>query len=173
VPRIKRVCLKSKALTPNSKELLGMKKVSISKLPMVAVMHGAHAMMNGAAKYGKYNWRDKRVIASIYVDALFRHVMGWFEGEETAKDSGVHHLGHAIACAAILLDALETGSLIDDRPVVGKGDLAARVLERLAGIIQKSGCEGMRREGHRRRNKLQTPSLSPVPHHQTEGRTRK
>lgn len=79
-------------------------------------------MMNGAAKYGPYNWRGNPVVASIYVDALMRHVMAWFdEKEEFAEDSGVHHLGHALACCAILLDARETGNLADDRPVQGKG----------------------------------------------------
>lgn len=121
----------SKADTANPKDLVGNKKVSVTKLPSVAILHAARAMMDGAEKYGPYNWRAKKVIASIYVDAAIRHLLTWFEGQETAKDSGVHHLGHAIACEAILLDALETGNLVDDRPTVGTGDLADRVLERL------------------------------------------
>src|SRR5271170_2026203 len=70
----------SKAETANPKDLLGAKKVSISKLPMVAVLHGAHAMMNGASKYGPFNWRSKKVQADIYVDAAMRHLAAWFEG---------------------------------------------------------------------------------------------
>lgn len=124
----------SKAETVNPKDLLGAKKVSISKLPMVAVLHGAHAMMNGAAKYGPFNWRSKKVQADIYVDAAMRHLAAWFEGEENAEDSGVHHLGHAIACCAILLDAQETGNLVDNRP--GNGQFS-RVLERLNTVIKK------------------------------------
>lgn len=126
----------SKAATPNPKDLFGSEKVSISKLPFVAVVHGAHAMMDGAEKYGPYNWRDKPVIANIYVDALMRHVMSWFEGQETAGDSKVHHLGHAIACAAILLDAQETGNLIDNRPICGKPDKLDVVLQRLKEVIK-------------------------------------
>lgn len=125
----------SKAETSNPKDLFGSLKVSISKLPVVAVIHGAHAFMDGARKYGPYNWRAKKVIASIYIDAAMRHLMDWFEGEETAKDSGVHHLGHAIACCAILLDAQETGNLVDDRPN-GQG-VATRVLERLEQVIKE------------------------------------
>ena len=49
----------------NPKDLIGAKKVSITKLPPVAVLHASHALMNGAAKYGAYNWRDNAVIASI------------------------------------------------------------------------------------------------------------
>lgn len=111
--------VQSKAETPNPKDLMGAKKPSMTKLPAIAVAHGNHAMMNGAEKYGSYNWRAKKVIASIYVDAAKRHLDAWFEGEEVADDSGVHHLGHAIASIAILLDAQTTGNLIDDRPVVG------------------------------------------------------
>lgn len=126
----------SKATTTNPKDLLGAQKVSLTKLPAVAVAHAAMAMMDGAKKYLPYNWRAKEVQASIYVDAALRHLYDWFEGQETATDSGVHHLGHAIACCAILLDAQETGNLIDDRPVCGQPDLMDRVLNRLAEVIK-------------------------------------
>lgn len=132
-----RVIPKSKATGPNPKDLIGAKKISISKLPAIGILHGAHAMMNGADKYGPYNWRDKAVQASIYVDAAMRHLTSFFEGQEIATDSGVHHLGHAIACCAILLDAQATGHLIDDRPVCGDPDKVDRLLQQLAETIQK------------------------------------
>lgn len=126
----------SKADSTNPKDIVGSTKVSISKFPAVAIVHGAHAMMDGADKYGAFNWRAKQVQADIYVDAALRHLTAWFEGEEVAKDSGVHHLGHAIACCAILLDAQETGNLIDNRPVVGNSNLVLpAVLERLQAAI--------------------------------------
>lgn len=101
----------------NPKDLVGNAKVSISKLPAIAVIQGAMAMMDGAGKYGPYNWREKDVIASIYVDAALRHLYCWFEGQRNASDSRVHHLGHAIACCAILLDAESIGHMVDDRPL--------------------------------------------------------
>lgn len=107
----------SKANSTNPKDLLGNAKVSYSKVPAIAVAHTAMAMMDGAAKYGAYNWRDKDVVASIYVDAAKRHLDCWFEGQRTASDSKVHHLGHAMACCAILLDAEAKGKLVDDRPL--------------------------------------------------------
>ena len=126
---------KSKALTSNPKDVFGARKVSLSKLPAVAVAHGAHAMMDGAQRYGAYNWRDKAVIASIYADAAKRHIDAWFEGQRAAKDSEVHHLGHGIACLAILLDAEATGNMIDDRP---EGDgVADRVFDEIAAIIER------------------------------------
>jgi hypothetical protein len=120
----------------NPKDLVGVRKVSLTKLPPVAVLHAAHALMNGAGKYGPYNWRDRAVRASIYVDACERHLNAWLDGEEDATDSGVHHLGHAIACLAILLDAQEAGKLVDDRPLQNAGGFC-RVLDRLNRRIAK------------------------------------
>ncbi|WP_024517062.1 dATP/dGTP diphosphohydrolase domain-containing protein [Bradyrhizobium sp. Tv2a-2] len=100
----------------NPKDLVGVKKVDLSLFPSIAHAHGAHAFMDGARKYGPYNWRENAVLARIYLAAAKRHLDYWEAGEETAKDSGVHHLGHAMACLAILLDAQATGNLIDNRP---------------------------------------------------------
>lgn len=107
----------SKATTTNPKDLLGSGKVSLTCVPPVALLHEACALMTGDWKYGAYNWRAKPVVARIYIDAALRHIHAWFDGEEYAQDSGVHHLGHARACMAILLDAMETGNLVDDRPI--------------------------------------------------------
>lgn len=113
----------------NPKDAIGFKKVNLFLLPPAAAAHAAHAMMDGAKKYGPYNWRDKKVIASVYVAACLRHIACWQEKEERAKDSGVHHLGHAIACLAILLDCQETGNLIDDRVDGGK---VPEILDRIS-----------------------------------------
>jgi len=99
----------------NPKDLLGAKKIDLSLFPDVAVLHGAHAMFDGAGKYGPYNWRTKHVRATVYITAARRHLLAWAAGEEYAEDSGVHHLGHVLGCVAILLDAQQTGALLDDR----------------------------------------------------------
>ena len=117
----------------NPKDRVGATKAPLTLLPPVAVLHGAHAMSNGAAKYGAYNWRGHPVIASIYLDACLRHVHAWHDGEERADDSGVHHLGHALACLAILLDAQATGNLVDDRPK-GGGAFAKALVDVNAAI---------------------------------------
>lgn len=103
----------------NPKSAFGVKKPPLHLIPPVALAHEAMAMGNGAAKYGPYNWRENSVAASIYVAAALRHLLAWHEGEELAEDSGVHHLAHARACLGILLDAMEGGNLIDDRPLKG------------------------------------------------------
>lgn len=115
----------------NPKDLLGTKKVSLSKFPAVALAHGAHAMMDGARKYNAYNWRSNKVITSIYIDAAKRHIDEWFDASvETASDSGVHHLGHAMSCLAIILDAQATGNLVNDRPVPGAYDKVIKELQK-------------------------------------------
>lgn len=103
----------------NPKDLIGIKKVPLDLLPTAGLVHEALAMRNGAAKYGPFNWRDKKIQARIYIAACQRHLLAWLDGEDYAKDSGVHHLGHAKACLGIILDAIETESLHDDRPLPG------------------------------------------------------
>jgi hypothetical protein len=100
----------------NPKDRIGRAKVSLTSIPAVALLHEACAMMNGKAKYGPYNWREHTVGATVYVDAIWRHLMLWYEREEEAEDSHVHHLGHVAAGTAILLDAQAHNNLIDDRP---------------------------------------------------------
>lgn len=122
------------SLGTNPKDLLGDKKVSITTIPSSAIILIAQAMMNGASRYGKMNWRENKVQGHIYIDATMRHLLAWFDGEEKAQDSGCHHLAHAAACLCILLDAIETGNLVDDRPVKGA---AAQVLERINNQLKE------------------------------------
>lgn len=123
-----------KTLGSNPKDLLGVKKVSMSKIPPIAIAHEALAMMDGAGKYGSFNWRGNGVQAMIYIDALLRHVMLWVEGQEQAEDSGCHHLGHARACLGILLDAQATGNLVDDRPT-GASEKLEEAFDQIAAKI--------------------------------------
>ncbi len=100
----------------NPKDAIGRAKVDLSLIPAPALMHEAAAFMDGAEKYGPYNWRDNSVAAMVYVAASMRHINQWVSGETAASDSLVHHLGHARACLGIILDAIAAGKLVDDRP---------------------------------------------------------
>lgn len=99
----------------NPKQAFADGKVPLDAFPDTAAMLGALALMDGALKYGRWNWRASGVRAAIYVAACRRHLMAWYNGEEDAED-GVPHLGHALACLAILVDARACGRLRDDRP---------------------------------------------------------
>ena len=102
----------------NPKSVFGMAKPGISGIPPVALLHCGRGMEDGVNKYGLTNWREHSVSAAVYYNAAFRHLASWWDGEQNASDSGVHHLGHVMACCAILLDAEAGGCLIDDRPSI-------------------------------------------------------
>ena len=103
----------------NPKTRFGVLKPNLFLVPPASMLYQALAMQDGARKYGPYNWRQNEVTASIYVAAAMRHLLAWIDGEELAPDSGVPHLAHALACLGIIVDAKETGKLIDDRPLTG------------------------------------------------------
>lgn len=110
----------------NPKDQVAQLKIDLSLVPPAFLAHTAHAMMDGARKYGAYNWRGKKVKARVYVSACMRHLLSWLDGEERALDSYVHHLGGAAACLAILLDAGCNDCLVDDRPPASiSGDMAS------------------------------------------------
>lgn len=116
----------------NPKDALGIKKPPLNLNPASALIHMSMAMANGAKKYGEFNWRKKKVKASIYIAAAERHMKEWYDSRvENADDSCVHHLGHAMACFAIILDAQETGNLVDDRPEPGA---TAALIKRLTDV---------------------------------------
>lgn len=104
----------------NPKTRYGVAKPSMGVVPTDAMIHLMLAMQNGAKRYGPFNWRDNSVAGSVYYSAAMRHLMAWFDGEDVASDSGVHHIGHVMACCAIILDAYENGNLVDDRPKPGR-----------------------------------------------------
>lgn len=119
----------------NPKDVQGMKKPPLHLVPSIALMHEAMAMLDGASKYDPYNWRDKSVMATVYVAACKRHLDLWLERQECATDSDVHHLGHARACLGIILDAQETGCLTDDRPERGAADVLESMYDRFRPTI--------------------------------------
>lgn len=104
----------------NPKEAAGAKKPAVwSVFPRWVSLLVGRVMQTGAAKYGKFNYRDTAIAISTYEDAMERHAQLWFDGEDNDSESGVSHLAHVIACATLLLDAQATGKLVDDRQKTG------------------------------------------------------
>lgn len=101
---------------PNPKQRFGDLKVPLALFPNTAIVYGALAFGEGASKYNPYNWRTDPVEAMTYLHALDRHIGAWRNRQDFDPRSGFPHLGHALACVAILIDATEFGSLIDNRP---------------------------------------------------------
>ena len=99
----------------NPKDIIGSSKLPLHLWPSTATAMGCLGFLDGALKYGRSNFRAVGVKASIYVDAAKRHLDAWFEGEDLDPDSGLPHLSHALACCAILAEALAKKNLTDDR----------------------------------------------------------
>jgi len=99
----------------NPKTLVALSKPRLSDVPPVALFALGAAMSDGASKYGRFNYRDTSVTSSVFYDAIARHLVDWYNGEDYAHDSHVHHLGHIMASCAILLDGELHGTLNDDR----------------------------------------------------------
>ena len=99
----------------NVKTAAAAGKPSLASVPPVGFFAMGAAMADGARKYGRFNWRETTVTSSVFYDAMMRHLLAWWNGEDHALDSLVHHLGHLQAGAAIIMDGELSGVLNDDR----------------------------------------------------------
>ena len=65
----------------------------------------ARALTWGATKYGDDNWREVSELQNRYFAALRRHINSRRRGEVYDKETGLHHLAHAMACLHFMLAA--------------------------------------------------------------------
>lgn len=101
----------------NPKDAVGTRKWrQFATVPFTAITEIGLAMLEGARKYGRHNYRVAGVRASVYVDAAMGHIMQWWEGEDIDKDSGLNHITKALATLAVLRDAMINDQVNDDRP---------------------------------------------------------
>jgi hypothetical protein len=100
----------------NPKDVIGTSKAHLELVPDTAVALMSLAFLEGALKYGRFNWRVAGVRASVYRAAGDRHRKKWWNGEWADPKTRVPHLASSMACDAIILDAHVCGKLIDDRP---------------------------------------------------------
>lgn len=117
----------------NPKDAIGDKKVPLWLCSPIAKAHWAVAQFVGMIKYGAWNWRSAGIRSSIYLSAMQRHLDAYMSGEEVDPTDETSHLGHIMACAAILIDAKAAGKLNDDRPPsVGLRETYAAVEKQMA-----------------------------------------
>ena len=90
------------------------KKKDLSLIPLVAEEAIAGALMYGEKKYGRYNYCNGHE-ASQLIAAAKRHLSSWMSGEELDPESGMSHLGHAMANCVMLLHQQQLGTLRDNR----------------------------------------------------------
>lgn len=100
----------------NPKDAIGISKAPMSTVSAAVLMEVGVAMLEGASKYGRHNYRAAGVRASVYYDALMRHAMAWWEGEDLDPDSGMSHITKAITTLVVLRDAMLQDKFTDDRP---------------------------------------------------------
>lgn len=119
----------------NPKDAVGTKKWrQFCTVPMTIIWELGVAMLEGARKYGRHNYRVAGVRSSVYVDAAMGHITQWWEGEDLDPDTRLSHLTKAMASLAVLRDAMIRGKMVDDRPP--KTDLDA-VRANLQGIVDE------------------------------------
>jgi hypothetical protein len=151
IPRIvERHCDVSSAIDAvkdtNPKDAIGVLKVALSYVSLPVILEVALGMMEGGFKYGRHNYREAGVRASVYVDATFRHLALFWEGEDydpdifaiTADANGengvrVSHITKAIASLTVLRDSMIRGNWVDDRPPA----VAPGWLVKLSGDVKK------------------------------------
>jgi hypothetical protein len=100
----------------NPKDKIGSRKIDVGLVPDSAIVGMAIALTEGAVKYGRFNWRIAGVSARIYHAACRRHLKKWWNGQDEDTATTVHHIDNAMACLAILRDAMLYDKLTDDRP---------------------------------------------------------
>jgi hypothetical protein len=100
----------------NPKDAIGIRKAPLSTVPGNVLAEIGVAMLEGASKYGRHNYRSAGVRASVYYDAAMRHLIAWWEGEDTDPDSGMSHITKLLACMTVLRDAMHQDMWEDDRP---------------------------------------------------------
>jgi hypothetical protein len=119
----------------NPKDSFGSAKLDLGNVPYTLMISAAMAFLEGALKYGRFNWRIAGVRASIYHAALLRHVAKWWNGQDRDKATKVHHLDNAIACLTIIRDAELYQMLTDDRPPCPDPDAMAKLIDDSAATV--------------------------------------
>jgi hypothetical protein len=108
-----------------------VQKTQFDLVPPEAIKAMADAFADGAKKYGPHQWEpeyynmvdtsrgsQKKISVMETYAALMRHLHFWISGIKTAEDTGLSHLDHVLARAAMLKtwEAREELDIIDDRP---------------------------------------------------------
>lgn len=128
----------SPVVDENPKDAIGSRKVPMSVLPGPVLAETACGLFEGALKYGRHNYRLADIRASVYYDATMRHLMDFWEGEDTDPDSALSHITKAIASLMVFRDGMMNGKWIDDRPPrPADPDWLKKLNERVVALIEK------------------------------------
>ncbi len=121
----------------NPKDSVGVSKPPMSTVSAVVMAEVGVAMLEGACKYGRHNYRSVGVMSSVYYDATHRHLTAWWEGQDDDPDSGLSHITKAIASLTVLRDAMIFDKLKDDRPPKAPEGFFLKLSEKAKAIKAK------------------------------------
>ena len=121
----------------NPKDALGIKKPSLTTIPFPVLYEVGTAMLEGACKYRRHNYRIAGVRVSVYIEAAFRHLAAYWEGEDIDPDSGLHHVSKAIASLVVLRDAMMNDMAQDDRPPSSEAEWMSKIQERVDDVLER------------------------------------
>ena len=121
----------------NPKDIVGIGKAPMSTVSAPVMAEIGVAMLEGACKYGRHNFRVVGVRVSVYYDATLRHLFSWWEGEDIDPDSGLSHVTKAIASLLVLRDAMLQNMVEDDRPPGTLKSFYVELNAKAAAIVEK------------------------------------
>jgi len=78
-------------------------KLRYTLLPFKAITEVVKVLEFGAKKYKKDNWQKVDNARERYLDAAFRHLISYVEGEVMDSESKLPHLAHAVCCLLFVL----------------------------------------------------------------------
>ena len=82
-------------------------KPRLDLLPWGAVLACADALTYGAERYGEGNWTRLHDGKRRFLAASLRHIVAYARGEWLDSESGLPHLGHAIASLMFVFELAE------------------------------------------------------------------
>ena len=85
----------TRVTNPSTGGQKGQKPEQMSLLPIEALQAVSRVYAFGAEKYDRHNWR-KGYDWHLSYDAVQRHLMAFWAGEDTDPESGEPHLAHAV-----------------------------------------------------------------------------
>jgi hypothetical protein len=106
------------AVTESAKSVTGLKydggKPKISLIPIEAINEMATSFTYGANKYSADNYKNGLAFRRL-LDASLRHILAIANGEDKDEESGLSHLGNALASLAMLAYMMKNKPEFDDR----------------------------------------------------------
>jgi hypothetical protein len=69
-----------------------------SLLPFEALEEVVEVLTSGAKKYAPNNWKYVPDADDRYMDAAFRHITAYMQGNKYDNETGNNHLAHAVCC---------------------------------------------------------------------------